>query len=74
MICFFGSYKGNLFRLQYILFFILFFIYKIQEERLIFPATATVLTINVSIVYMGPDVVIWMRATSLMRGVIRGGH
>jgi len=33
-----------------------------------------ILTINVSVVYMGPDVVIWMWATSITKGVLRGGH
>ena len=33
-----------------------------------------ILTINVFVFIMGPDVVLWMRATSITRGVIRGGH
>jgi len=38
------------------------------------PASHYKLTINVSVVYIGRDVVIWMRATSITRGVIRVGH
>ena len=30
-------------------------------------------TINVPVVYMGQDIVIWMRAIYITRGVLRGG-
>jgi len=36
--------------------------------------TKYILTINVTVVYMGRDIVIWMRAISITRAVIRGGH
>ena len=47
---------------------------KLQLSALLIGFCCSVITINVSVVYMGPDVVLWMPATSIMRGVIRGGH